>query len=79
MGSHLTYDLLMEHVLLCAQIDLGGELWVDLLLEFVLELLGCLHTVLGGTEDGADPALLLLRQLADVTPLLQDTLDQACR
>ena len=67
----------MEHVLLCAEVDTGGQLGVNLLLELVFELLGRLHAVLGGAEDGADPALLLLRQLGYVAALLQDTLNQA--
>ena len=52
-----------------------------LLLELVLELLGCLHAVLRRTQDAAHATLLLLCQLAHPCSLslLQDALDQATR
>ena len=68
----------MEHVLFRAEVDLITELCVDLLLEFILELLCGFHTVLGRTEDTTDTTLLLLSELGHL-PLLQDTLDQSCR
>ena len=67
----------MEHVLLRTEVDGGHQLGVHLLLQLVLQLLRGLHAVLRSTQDAADATLLILRELGQVLPLLQDGLDQA--
>ena len=65
----------MEHVLLSGEVDGGSEGGVDFLPQFLLQLGGGVHAVLGRGQDAAHPPLLLLTQLACL-PLLQDALDQ---